>query len=61
MRGDAPVPNNMEPHLRKLGLPTELIQGIVHLRSDYTVCKEGEALSPEQAQILVVESNSETL
>lgn len=53
MFGETPVPHNMEPQLRKLGLPTELIKGIVHLRSDHQVCKEGDILTPEQAQILV--------
>jgi mRNA turnover protein 4 len=55
-----PVPHNMEPHLRKLGLPTELIQGIfsliqgvVHLRSDHTICKVNDVLTPEQSHLLV--------
>lgn len=42
----------MEPHLRQLGLPTELRKGIVQLRTDYTVCSEGDTLTPEQARIL---------
>jgi mRNA turnover protein 4 len=48
-----PVPHNMEPHLRKLGLPTELIQGVVHLRSDHTICKVNDVLTPEQSHLLV--------
>ena len=43
----------MEPELRKLGLPTMLVNGIVTLSRDHVVCREGEKLTPEQAQLLV--------
>lgn len=42
----------IEPHLRKLGMPTVLQKGIVSLISEYTVCEKGKTLSPEQAKIL---------
>lgn len=42
----------MEPYLRKLGLPTSLERGVVTLLKDYEVCKAGNVLTPEQAQIL---------
>jgi len=42
----------MEPHLRTLGLPTELKKGVIHLMKDYRVCKQGEKLTAQQAQIL---------
>ncbi|CAK8695549.1 unnamed protein product [Clavelina lepadiformis] len=42
----------IEPHLRKLGLPVALKKGIVTMLQDYTVCREGEVLTPEQAKIL---------
>lgn len=42
----------IEPHLRKLGMPTKLDKGIVTLFSDYTVCEKGQMLSAEQAKIL---------
>jgi len=42
----------LEPHLRKLGLPTSLQKGIITLIKDHTVCKEGETLTPEQCRIL---------
>mmetsp|Transcript_17731 Transcript_17731/g.45145 ORF Transcript_17731/g.45145 Transcript_17731/m.45145 type:complete len:217 (-) Transcript_17731:835-1485(-) len=45
-------PFSMETHLRKLGMPTELKQGTIRLLRDYTVCSEGEALTPDQARIL---------
>lgn len=45
-------PHSMEPQLRKLGMPTTLVKGVVTLYKGYTVCTKGEELSPEQAQIL---------
>jgi len=42
----------MEPQLRKLGLPTALKTGVVTCLFDYTVCKKGDVLTPEQAQLL---------
>lgn len=51
-----PLPNfshSIEPHLRQLGLPTSLQKGVVTLLKDYTVCEEGQTLTPEQARILV--------
>ncbi|ORX64550.1 hypothetical protein BCR32DRAFT_231763 [Anaeromyces robustus] len=47
-----PFPSNMEPQLRQLGLPTTLKTGVVTCLYDYTVCKKGDSLSPEQAQLL---------
>jgi mRNA turnover protein 4 len=44
----------MEPYVRtKLGLPTSVKNGIVHLEKEHTVCNEGDILTPEQAKILV--------
>lgn len=51
-----PLPDfshSIEPHLRQLGLPTSLQKGVVTLLQDYTVCEEGQTLTPEQARILV--------
>ncbi|XP_039265939.1 mRNA turnover protein 4 homolog [Styela clava] len=42
----------IEPHLRKLGLPVALKKGVVTMLEQHKVCKEGEVLSPEQANIL---------
>lgn len=42
----------IEPHLRKLGMPTKLDKGIVTLISDFVVCEKGQTLTPEQAKIL---------
>ncbi|KAG0307991.1 mRNA turnover 4 [Dissophora globulifera] len=51
-RGEDVFPHNMEPQLRSLGMPTTLNNGIVTLTNDYRVCKEGQTLTPEQAQLL---------
>ena len=42
----------IEPHLRKLGMPTKLDRGIVTLTNDYIVCEKNQMLTPEQAKIL---------
>jgi mRNA turnover protein 4 len=44
--------HSIEPHLRKLGLPTSLQKGIITLLQDYTVCVKGVELSPEAANVL---------
>lgn len=52
----------MEPYLRnKLRMPTELKDGVVHLLKEFNVCKEGVALTPEAAKILVSESITQIL
>ncbi|KAL1496638.1 hypothetical protein AB1Y20_014241 [Prymnesium parvum] len=45
-------PHNMEPYLRKLGLPTKLNNGVVHLLTSHTVCREGDELDGDQAKLL---------
>ncbi|PHT98555.1 hypothetical protein BC332_32463 [Capsicum chinense] len=44
--------HEMEPFLRKQGMPVRLKRGVVELVSDYVVCEEGKPLSPEAARIL---------
>lgn len=44
--------HDMEPFLRKQGMPVRLNRGVVELVADYTVCKEGEPVSPEASRIL---------
>lgn len=43
---------SVEPQLRKLGLPVKLEKGEIQLIDDFTVCKAGDKLNPEQAKIL---------
>ena len=43
----------MEPHLRKLGMPTRLERSVPELLQDFTVCEGGKLLTPAQASILV--------
>ncbi|KAJ2077729.1 mRNA turnover and ribosome assembly protein [Coemansia sp. RSA 988] len=45
-------PNNMEPQLRELGMPTRLKQGKITLDSDYVICNEGDKLTPQQTHLL---------
>lgn len=52
---EGPLPDfshAIEPHLRKLGMPTKLEKGIVTLISEFVVCEKGKTLTPEQARIL---------
>ncbi|KAJ2788068.1 mRNA turnover and ribosome assembly protein, partial [Coemansia helicoidea] len=49
---DEPFPNNMEPQLRELGMPTLLKQGKIMLNSDYVICNKGDKLTPQQAHLL---------
>lgn len=44
--------HEMEPFLRKQGMPVRLNRGVVELVSDFVVCEEGRPLSPEAARIL---------
>ncbi|KAF8394886.1 hypothetical protein HHK36_018823 [Tetracentron sinense] len=46
--------HEMEPFLRKQGMPVRLNKGVVELVSDFVVCEEGKPLSPESARILRV-------
>ena len=47
--------HTMEPMLRtKLGMPVKLVKGVVTLIESCTLCKEGDELTPEQAQILTL-------
>lgn len=53
---EGPLPqfsHAMEPHLRGLGLPTELKAGIINCRHRYAVCRKGDVLNPEQCKLLV--------
>ncbi|KAJ3237440.1 mRNA turnover 4 [Chytriomyces hyalinus] len=45
-------PNNMETQLRGLGMPTLLKGGVIVLMRDFTICTEGQQLTPAQAQLL---------
>ncbi|XP_004485517.1 uncharacterized protein [Cicer arietinum] len=44
--------HEMEPFLRKQGMPVRLNKGVVELVSDFVVCEEGKPLSPEASRIL---------
>ncbi|KAN0063172.1 mRNA turnover and ribosome assembly protein [Thecaphora frezii] len=46
------LPHPIEPQLRKLGMPTELKRGVPTLLQEYRVCKKGDTLTADQAQIL---------
>ncbi|GMN59037.1 hypothetical protein TIFTF001_028128 [Ficus carica] len=44
--------HEMEPFLRKQGMPVRLNKGTVELVSDFVICEEGKPLSPEASRIL---------
>ncbi|KAI4318486.1 hypothetical protein MLD38_032184 [Melastoma candidum] len=44
--------HEMEPFLRKQGMPVRLNKGVVELVSNFVVCDEGKPLSPEASRIL---------
>ncbi|TPX51618.1 hypothetical protein SeMB42_g00128 [Synchytrium endobioticum] len=52
LHDDQKISHSMEPQLRKLGLPTALVNGVVTLVKEYQVCEGGKPLTPEAAQIL---------
>ena len=43
----------MEPTLRSLGMPT-VMKGGVYLEQEYSVCKSGNILTPEQCRLLTI-------
>ena len=47
----------MEPMYRKLGLPTTLKNGVIHIDRDMDICTEGEVLNAEQCKILKLFEN----
>lgn len=53
-RTDPPetLPHSIEPQLRSLGMPTQLKMGVPTLLEEFSVCKKGEKLTAEKAQIL---------
>jgi mRNA turnover protein 4 len=51
-RDGIPMPNNMQVFMRKLGVPCRLEKGVLVCECDYVVCKKGDVLTPEQANIL---------
>lgn len=46
------LPHSLEPQLRALGMPTELRRGVPTLIERFSVCKQGEKITSEKAQIL---------
>ncbi|KVI10984.1 Ribosomal protein L10/acidic P0 [Cynara cardunculus var. scolymus] len=44
--------HEMEPFLRKQGMPVRLNRGVVELVGDFVVCEEGKPISPESSRIL---------
>jgi len=50
--GPMELAHSLEPHLRKLGMPTRLKNGVIHLESEYVLCQTGQPITPEQAKLL---------
>lgn len=51
-KGVLDTPHTMTETLRKLGMPVRLDKGKVVLESDYTICKAGDNITPEQGRLL---------
>jgi len=51
--GPLTFPTDMQEQLRKLGMVVETQNGVVVLKTGFTVTTKGVALSPEQAKVLV--------
>ena len=49
---DVPLAHSIEPTLRKLGVPSRLVKGLIELGEEYTVCREGEVLGSGQTSLL---------
>ena len=49
---DVPLAHGIEPTLRKFGVPSRLVKGLVELDNEYEVCKEGDVLSSAQTTLL---------
>jgi mRNA turnover protein 4 len=52
---DVPVSHTLEPELRRLGMPTRMVKGKVHLECaepGYVVCREGDVLDARQTRLL---------
>ena len=47
-----PFPHSLEPQLRKLGVPTQLQNGVVTLNAPFTICRKDDLLTPEQGRLL---------
>jgi mRNA turnover protein 4 len=47
----------IEPHLRKLGMPTSLQKGIITMLKPMVVATKGDVLTPERANILKLLGN----
>ena len=52
-QGEMPFAHSMFEEFKKLRLPVEMKNGVICMREDYTVCKVGKVLTPEQCRILV--------
>lgn len=48
----ADVPHTMAETLTKLGMPVRLDKGVVVLPYEHTICKAGEAITPDQGKLL---------
>ncbi|KAJ2727048.1 mRNA turnover and ribosome assembly protein [Coemansia sp. Benny D115] len=54
VRGHAkePFPNNMEPELRALGMPTRLKNGKILIDQEFVICEEGDRITSQQSRLL---------
>lgn len=46
------APHTLDPEFRKYKLPTRVVKGVPTLSSPFVVCKKGDTLTADQAQLL---------
>ncbi|RKP07514.1 ribosomal protein L10-domain-containing protein [Thamnocephalis sphaerospora] len=52
MRGEDPFPGNMDAQLRSLGVPLTRDGGKLVIDREYTICSDGDVLTPSQSHLL---------
>jgi len=58
--GPTQFDHSIESYLRtKLGMPTSLKQGVIHLEKQFLVCTEGQSLTPEKSKNIEINGKND--